>query len=269
MIAAFLMGGALVVANLSRTQESQTPAKPETEALTVAHSPLMDIEENAQRNGSSPEVPAAVENSPAESEPITQVQSPISEVKPVEKRTQQPATTELPTRNLQPVETKQPATTQNTKNAAASNKTTAVKPKPTTESPKSTTPPKIVSVTPTKVSASAKTTDNALAAKSVASTNPAAKLSGTTPPAPTTNTSAPATGIYYLIAASRPTFEEASVSFDELKKEGYAPIMLTPIKSKNINNYRVAIFRASDKAKVEEYANSINGKAKSYWIDQR
>lgn len=271
LIAAFLIGGVLVVANLNHTQESKTPTKPETEVLTVAHSPLMDIEEQAQRSGGGLDLPSVAQNQPANPEPITQVQSPISEVKPVEKRIQQPTTVEAVAKNEQPAEAKLPATTQKTKSAAVSNTTTAVKPKPTTETARSSTPSKIVSVTPTKVGASAKNTENALVAKSVAtSTNPAAKVSGGTPPASASSTTAstPA-GNYYLIAASRPTFEEAQVSFDALRREGYTPIMLSPIKSKGINNYRVAIFRATDRAKVEEYANSVNGKAKSYWIDQR
>ncbi len=76
-------------------------------------------------------------------------------------------------------------------------------------------------------------------------------------------------GTYYLIAASRVTFEEAQKSFDQYKSLGYNPIMLSPVKSRGINNYRVAIYRNTDKKTVEDYSAQINGKSSGFWIDQR
>ncbi|MBX7243357.1 MAG: hypothetical protein K1X92_16580 [Bacteroidia bacterium] len=76
-------------------------------------------------------------------------------------------------------------------------------------------------------------------------------------------------GTYYLIAASRENFEEAQKSFDQFKSLGYNPIMLSPVKSRGINNYRIAIYRNADKKSVEDYSGQINGKSAGYWIDQR
>lgn len=76
-------------------------------------------------------------------------------------------------------------------------------------------------------------------------------------------------GTFYLIAASRATFEDAQKSFDLYKNLGYNPIMLSPIKSKGIDNYRVAIYRNTDRKTVDDYNAQINGKAQGFWVDQR
>lgn len=253
LISAFLIGGVAIVRNIATSSASIAD---NTVNLTPENTTELAAVDNSQRETENPnkEDFAAPTNeikqedlttSNVASSQTTSVESPLSNittksvtpspsastVKTIaipEKKVTEKA---IPTKSTTTTKTIAPTTAKTTTATKAENRSVA--------------PP--VTVTPSVV----KSTTNDLKAKSVEAT-PSTTL---------------ASGNYYLIAASRNTFEDAQVSFDELKRKGYNPLLLSPIKSKGINNYRIAIFKNNDRKKVEEFKAQNSGM--TLWIDQR
>lgn len=75
------------------------------------------------------------------------------------------------------------------------------------------------------------------------------------------------TGNFFLIAASRSNMEEAMKAVEELKKQGFAkPIILEPSKEAGTTNFRIAVYRDNERAKVDEYTSANADKTKGYWV---
>ncbi len=137
-------------------------------------------------------------------------------------------------------------------------------PPPASQKPKEEMKPKTIAAAPSSPKTTA-TVSHQRTIPTAPTTNPYKTAPLTNPPAVATSPGS----TFYLIAASRENFEEAQKSLERLKGLGYNPMLLTPIKSKGINNYRIAIYRSADKKQVEDYNAQINGKAEGFWVDQR
>lgn len=268
LIAVFLIGGIAIISTFNSAKETTVQsvtsnttlpdfrATPSDNTVRDEVNPNKDEVTNSQ-NIEQPQTQSAAINT-------SSVESPLSNMKAKkEASTNRVAVTQPSTTNglnAATTEKKQLEKLTSTKSVS----TTTPKMTPAT---KSAIPPIKSSVVPTKAesrSAAPLVTVTPSVVKSLQTTPKNVEVSN-----PLSTTKSATVGNFYLIAASRNTFEEAQASFESLKNQGYNPLLLSPIKSKGINNYRIAIFRSNDRKKVEDFTTQINGKGQGYWIDQR
>lgn len=272
LIAAFLIGGVAIVStfNSSKGTAAQSvtsePALPEpqTGASLSDNTLREEANPNKEEAATSQPIAEAVTSAQVAAINTSSVESPLSNMKAKKNTT------------TSSVAVNQPSAT-NGLNAATTEKKQVEK--QTSTKSVSTTTPKMTPATKAAIppikSSTVSTKAESRGVAPLVTVTPSVVKSLQASPKNVEATSPPSTsktanvGNFYLIAASRNTFEEAQASFDNLKNQGYNPLLLSPIKSKGINNYRIAIFRSNDRKKVEDFTTQVNGKGQGYWIDQR
>lgn len=268
LIAAFLIGGVAIVSTFNSSKGTTTQVVTSDSTMIKSENIGIAATDNTLREEENPNKEDAansqtITSTANQTTPITtsSVESPLSGMKSSKISTTSPASGTNTTIN----EKKQVENVASTKTATSTSSTpTSTKINSTN---KAATPPIKSSVVSTKAESRSVAPLVTVTPSVVKSLQATPKNVETTSSA--TPTKVTASGNFYLVAASRNTFEEAQASFDNLKNQGYNPLLLSPIKSKGINNYRIAIFRSNDRKKVEDFTTQINGKGQGYWIDQR
>ncbi len=91
-----------------------------------------------------------------------------------------------------------------------------------------------------------------------------------TKPAAYTPSKTAGTGNFFLIGASRSSMVEAMKAVEDLKKQGFAkPFILEPSKEAGTTNFRIAVYRDTERAKIDEYTSANADKTKGYWVWQK